>query len=1311
MTRIEADENNFIVDIKRTSAEITRMTFSHSLTEPDLEATLLVSTSIINNSRVGVHKVVVTIPASAGVKSLEELIILSSCAIFWTGSSFLISDFFYTEACFGHLKITTEIGGVTLSSNATTPTRMEATAIVRQRIPRTTFVRASTPEEIDNANIIETLTDFASATKESLKNKITAASDDEMIYDSLLKIHEGDFPDILNRTDFTVSYSSITYTRVMEAEARKIRAQKNKVAPIVKRFVPVPFPEDDTEYGVLGDAMDPLFGDFNMSGIKDNELDAAYKNFTRKAGAISPFFCPAKDTNCFTSCLMEHLKRRGGVSNFGLALVQREATNPRTSITKAHQLCFSLAVRLVFYRLIVPDGKSVVTFGGKTYQPSTVGAYLHRLQKEYGYASSNTVFNLVITSSSTPEADLHVRLFTSDDYLNHVKCKACDKWINIKNTTTHIGDCVRCNCGTAHLATGTHYISCKAKKRDQEGYLVYDTTPYHENNHKQNQYFADIESSTFAGKEHIAYCIVVRCITDKARVVKTFTGKQCMLSFLRYIFVSKLHGYMWFHNGSGFDFLFVLNNLLKEEPTLKYFERTKKIEVIQKGSKVLSFSLETAKTKKLTFRDTYMFMGGSLKKLGKDFGLPADSLKGDFDHSKIKTWEDVHNPTIETEYREYCKQDVLALEGIYKAFQSVLWDITKIPICKSMSLPGHGLEMWKRLLGQELVNKIHVPSKEVYEICRAAYVGGRVMATVSEYDLSAFDTAGLMMFDVVSLYPFVMRTNKFPVGKATISEANDWGWRSEYRRILELKEADGDLPIELDNQLWEVDIKCPKDIYLAFIMSRDEEGNSTQDLLDKKKIWVSTPEILEAVRIGYEVTQAYRRVTWPESAFIFNEYIDAMFELKNKNSGNKSSAGYTTGKMGMNAVSGKFGQKIVETKTTVSSKVTEDQLKSKATKDIDVVISKDNEIAGYIITTDEDKEPAHATQLSVFILSRARIHMSKLHRAIDGYRNKANTLLYTDTDSMVVHAHVAPLLQKYCGSNLGDLENEFPNSKIIRARFLAPKTYALTVLKDDIRHYKIRCKGIPHRGDLFKASESELTPPSFDEVTSALNGEVNLQTRYYVLERDGVEEMVTVKHLSTDIFDSILKGDIAISVMYGTLKKDISIKGIKQKYTVTPLWSNRGLCVTNWWKKEKCARIISPYSKDFSKTLPRGFDCLKFGPTQPYIDSEDENDSDPDEIATPPSRIRNDGIEFLQRVLVDTAPVTEEETEAEQLLIYNQQDNVEADGVLTQPLEHVEHVEYPDVMDLDGQEYGNIQLEQGDQSQDFTSPFFCDLTL
>src|SRR5689334_13637734 len=209
----------------------------------------------------------------------------------------------------------------------------------------------------------------------------------------------------------------------------------------------------------------------------------------------------------------------------------------------------------------------------------------------------------------------------------------------------------------------------------------------------------------------------------------------------------------------------------------------------------------------------------------------------------------------------------------------------------------------------------------------------------------------------------------------------------------------------------------------------------------------------------------------------------------------------------MNALSGKFGQKIVVQSVQVLAKMPEDPDKFfKDLKNVSIEMIESMTIdkfasegnIGYLITGDKKEEDMRAnlpTYLSVFILAHSRRVMSKMLRYVDGYRNRQRTVYYTDTDSMIVNQETFDLLQpKFIGSQLGLLEDEFPKDIIVAGRFLAPKTYCLALLKPYGDHYvlayKVRCKGIPHRGDIFEARTYYAGDDVFNKSLETVNEEL-----------------------------------------------------------------------------------------------------------------------------------------------------------------------------------------------------------------------------
>lgn len=933
-------------------------------------------------------------------------------------------------------------------------------------------------------------------------------------------------------------------------------------------------------------------------------------------GKSDSFWSPPDGVNCFYECLYRAFELHGSTLIRPYAdrlITPTDRVSEATSIDAYLVKIASTNIAPQIYVLRTLQGPDTAVINGTTYNSSQLLAYFE-LERSTPPKANGLAYNPRLLSLRRTNSPHHFALCTNLTALSSYLCACCNKWGPLQ----HIGDCVLCECGTFYRALGgrgSHLSSCRKrkeaevpKKKSKSSELVkmedpnplyYDPNGYEPRTWKVGQYFADFETACLGGEAHVVYCAVLTPFEGKSIV---FKGKHALYHFIEHLIKNKVWGHIWFHNGGKFDFHFLLNELLSCNDTLKYFtEKKPELEILSRGTKIISFALKSG-VATLHFRDTLSFMQGSLSKLCKDFGVEEHLAKTSFDHEKIKTWDDV--TTHINEASKYCVQDTVALRELYKKFQEVLWGIAPIPINISVSLPGHGLSIMTRLIGPELTSRIHVPSRELYLLCRRAYIGGRVMATRG-YFKSTGEDDHLMMFDVVSLYPTVMSTKRFPTGVPKILRAlNKTGLGKKYLEVLQTPNLDALLTKKAhkcfdERTIWNVDLSCPEDIHLAFIMSRDPTtGKSTQDLLPKKDIWVTGVELLEALKLGYTVTETYNLVVWPQSEIIFTPYIDAMFNLKKAHSANKNSAGYQTGKNGMNAVSGKFGQKVVDQRTYITPLGVSKKKSGEGVRDIELVLSANKDsIVGMKVVESKEGKVTLPTQLSVFILAHARVFMSRFHSKIDGYKTPTNTLLYTDTDSMIVHRRVEPALRAYLGSALGSLDDEFPGRKIVEAVFLAPKTYSLT-LEDSAGEtfYKVRCKGIPHRGDVFKRDTIDtLTPITPEEKKLKLEGSVKLGVRYYFMttEANGVKSTRLIPNLDTNVFKSLLLGQCTIEVGFGTLQRDARKDGQVNRYTITPKWMLRGLNITSWWAKEGCPRVMNshkdPLSRHRDLTLPKGF--------------------------------------------------------------------------------------------------------------------------
>lgn len=957
--------------------------------------------------------------------------------------------------------------------------------------------------------------------------------------------------------------------------------------------------------------------------------------------------------NCFIECVcfhLEELKLEDVKSKFLCNLVTTAHMNKFIDVFNS-DLLSSMCSNLPFNIYACVEGDEACF---KT-------SIIYRTNLEPDFPTLNLV---IYKDEATSVAKFwHAIVVTDAIFLNGRKrCPECKEYFLIESP--HFAKCKRCpDCFKHYQDGGKHYVSCKkrgfipGKTVGPIQTLSFKKAKSEEWQNTKNVWFCDFES--FCNKDgiHVPYLICLKEI-GKPESMRSFFGKPCLKEFADYIMKgNKVSGYLFCHNGSGYDFNLILLALLKHG----YIPDTG-MTILTRGTKILTADIKK-KPCSLNLRDSYLYLPSSLNRLCKDFKIDQDKSKTSFDHTKIKSFQDFTKHM--TESIAYCKRDVEALEEIYKKFASGLWKVAPVSLPSSMSLAAHAMEMWKNMEGSVVVNSIMIPVYSDYLILREMYHGGRTLCTtkaynshmyeqvieVDEFGMSTFfdeDTClsednfesiqyvmdnlpqgakeELKLVDVVSLYPYCMKQFLFPSGKfcgtrETVLEDQEkiathmvvtirggkWSLIDYQMHIKVINEGYNILKGNMFKSCYKVDMDCPQDIYVAFIM-RKENFSPVQNLKNLRDFWITGVELFEAIRIGYNLLKVKAIMSWEQSTPIFKNYIDTLFKIKEEYKKDKTNVMYIVAKLLMNALSGKFGQKIVSKVVTLLPQLPDDpdalfkNLENLSSQVIEFSADKksEGETIGYMITGEKKKQDLETklpTQISVFILAYARRVMSKMLRKVNGYKDKNHTLLYTDTDSMVVRKSTFNLLQRFgfIGHNLGQLEDEFPNDRIIAGRFLAPKTYCLTLLKEvEVDEappkcaiaYKVRCKGIPHRGDIFFAKDYNIGEDSLEvaisKVDESISGPVeDLSQRFYVLKRKSDDQVELVNpFINTRICDLILNETHYLQVHFGSICKS---RDKTQKFHLKTIWVSRSVGFTSWWGGEHCPRIVTQDPFDITK--------------------------------------------------------------------------------------------------------------------------------
>lgn len=477
-------------------------------------------------------------------------------------------------------------------------------------------------------------------------------------------------------------------------------------------------------------------------------------------------------------------------------------------------------------------------------------------------------------------------------------------------------------------------------------------------------------------------------------------------SFVEYIKSLKYSLNCFAHFGGGFDFMFLLEFLIKQKIEIK--------KIIPRGSNLLEFSFKIGKFEH-TFKDSSALLPYSLKSLTHQFNV--ETKKGEWDHTKTKGYT--------PELGEYLKSDCIGLYQVIEAFYES--DINKGNKRRS-TIASQAQAILRNYLSDPISG---VPKSKASEFMRKAAHGGRT---------EIFKPIGhkIYEYDVNSLYPYVMRENLYPHGKAI-------GCFSYQENKL---------------GIYEVEVITPENTKIPIIPFKDDKKLIFP--VGKFKTFITSVEIEYAKTLGYKF-KILDGIYYAESKYYFKEFIDDLYSIRQKF--DKNTPMNTNAKLIMNSSYGRFLLRTDRSFITMNPSLGD--LKPFN----EIKIGNENyELFEKSIEIQTFNNPA----IGAFILAYARIHMHKLMNPI------ADHVYYTDTDSIWTD------LKLKSSDKLGDLKLEkasktkdYYDSVI----FLLPKTYI--GLSDDIK--KIKMKGFDTR---------KIEKFTLKDFQMALRGELILELKH-----------------------------------------------------------------------------------------------------------------------------------------------------------------------------------------------------------------------
>lgn len=917
---------------------------------------------------------------------------------------------------------------------------------------------------------------------------------------------------------------------------------------------------------------------------------------------------PARENNCFFYCIYRAL---GLPENIEEARIDRGALcyrrDQKVSISHFEHMCEYFHIYISLYHV-----------KNDRYGVQRIAHF-----KNYGDEKCDNQISLLIKAS-------HFCLITNAGKLEQFRrCAKCYSWKNITKPRgrEHLKTCRSCpKCG---LRWSLEHACRGDFPKDDFKQSRRRVQPIKEKQWIQfqgikNVFVADFETFQPVERgEQIVYAAGFMEVSDIKRlenknVMRLCYGETALDNFCNTLLNIRTASIFVFYNGSRFDFWFILRWLLKHNIKIIEILREKK------SNKIMRMEFGQVK-----LWDLCLFSLCSLNDLGKGLSIPSEYRKKEFDHKKMKTWNDVME--YKDEVKNYLYYDVLCLGLCHIKFVEKAWELYHYSAIKCITLSHFAYQVWmNNYIEKENVQKIKLPTDEEYDYLRRGLFGGRctpyrkgykASGYVSYDDLQLFNaenqtaifkcmTDHLILLDVVSLYPYVAKQG-FPVGTPK--------WRNGdlsfiksllQRRSKEWRDDELDL---IKRSFVEVDVMCPCWLPIPFLFARGPNGELIQDLLAKKKQIYDGETILEALILEYKIINVHSWLVYPNYEVILDRYMTNCFDSKAKAKKDGNDAEYLIHKIMANGCTGKFNQQVIDSEqhlfyqdSWIDYMTNHDELD--LVKRVEWLKDENDQHLGFYVEKEKERDFTKPLQIGVCILAKSRVLMSEYTRKMGGYADYTdvemkNVPYYTDTDSLLVHydTYIQHRSTGIFGTAWGQMDDELgAHSKIVAFYCPAPKTYAIEYWRlrvdgtVDVK-WKIRAKGIPKGRD---GGTETLCPGAkeFAELEASIMAipmkprELN-ELLFSLYDREG-KRLKTTTTLPFYFFEHMMCKDCYVIVHFGKLRRFlIDSKGLGATVQLN-LDLHRSINKERWWKEDGTGKRTVITDDMWGPSVPRGHIAL-----------------------------------------------------------------------------------------------------------------------
>lgn len=519
---------------------------------------------------------------------------------------------------------------------------------------------------------------------------------------------------------------------------------------------------------------------------------------------------------------------------------------------------------------------------------------------------------------------------------------------------------------------------------------------------------------------------------ESSRLVLTFI-KTCQDLKKNVFLTNNTKVIFLFHNFSKFDSFFLINSLSRK----KKFE----VKLVTRNRTIYKMLVEDLSDKnvQLEFRDTYLLLSISLNKIGHIFCKEYKKIK--FDHSQNTLEIYTSNKFFRNKKKKvevYCLNDSLVLKEGFEHFIEKIKSLLFVNPLVCLSLPSLAMKIFLKDFYDLKKNPIENCTGNKETFIRKSYKGGTV-------DVFKPHMKKGYHYDINSLYPYVMREFKYPVGKGAFVRANEINFDTFFGFL-------------------EVIVYCPKSIKIPLLTKYDKLKGLICPSGKWRDVYFSE-ELKVAKSFGYKF-EIIRGVSY-EKKKIFVDIITKLHDLRSEYA--KNSPSNTIVKLLMNSLYGRFGMKTRLPVTKIVSEKEYNEIQAIYNvldqtelnqKIVVVFINKpvveklDLLLKFNLITRDKyDVLKRDATtqffftsiQIASAIASYARIIIHKYKSDLK------NEIYYSDTDSIFCKY---PVHKRYLSdTKLGFLKK---CGVVKEAYFIAPKIYGCLYSNK----FDITCKGV-----------------------------------------------------------------------------------------------------------------------------------------------------------------------------------------------------------------------------------------------------------